>query len=183
MLSFFEEKIIAYDGSQLRPLFAFESFKVEGDSIVSWIGPCHVANEHMVDGEDLFAGESIASSQMLHFIVELFGKNLFSMVAVQRLLSSMMKDLLSGLSNESISREGDDLYWKGGKLSISIASTSAVSSMIHFAINISNQGTPVKTASLEDLGLDASNVSKQFMESVLQEINDIERATKKVFPL
>ena len=179
----FIEKQFIYDGSQLSPLYSFKSHGIEGESVVSWIGPCAVANENMKDGEDLFAGESIEGDLMLHFITEIFEQNLMTMVSLQRLGSAIAKDLLESMSAKKVLRKGDDLYFEDGKLSISIASRDAVSSMIHFAINVSNDGTPVKTACLKDLEIDPLGVGKKFLSVYQEEYTDIVRATKKVFSL
>ena len=66
------EKPIHYDGSQLRSLFCYQNCRVMGDSIVAWCGPCDVSPEHMIDGEDKFAGQKICGHNMLHFIIEKF---------------------------------------------------------------------------------------------------------------
>lgn len=180
----FIEQEIVYDGSQLRPLFAFQEFGLEGDSIVSWIGPCNVSSEFMKDGEDLVAGESIQGAKMLHFIIEAFGHDLTAMVYCQRLFSSIAKDLIVFYKPDiRLLRDGDDLFLQDKKLNISIASTSAVSSMIHCAFNITNEDTPVKTCSLEDFGLSGFSFSKELMENFVKEFSEVVRATKKVFPL
>ena len=153
MKSKFVSKKMKYDGSQLRPLFSYMTHDLLGDSIVSWVGPCDVTVEHMKDGEDLKAKEKIKGDLMLHFIVELFDGDLFGAVAVQRLLSSIAKDVLldiGKLGKEKVSREGDDIFVGKKKLSISIATRSTHSSLIHFAVNCVNKGTPIPTCSLED---------------------------------
>lgn len=183
MKTLFIEKQFIYDGSQLSPLYAFKNHGLEGESLVSWIGPCAVADENMKDGEDLFAGESIEGDLMLHFVLEIFEQNLMTMVSLQRLGSAIAKDLLESLSGKKISRKGDDLYYDSGKLSISIASRDAVSSMMHFAINVSNEGTPVKTACLKDLGIDPKLFAEKYLSVYQDEYTDIVRATKKVFSL
>lgn len=173
----------AYDGSQLRALYAFQEHDIEGESLVSWLGSCDVSNENMKDGEDLFAGESIASSKMIHFIMEVFEQPLMTMVSLQRLLSSVAGDTLAEMSGEKIVRDGDDLFFESGKLSISIATRGAVSSMIHFAVNVSNEGTPVKTASLEDLKIDHEVFASSLLKNWEKEYAGIVRATKKVFAI
>ena len=106
-----------------------------------------------------------------------------TMVSLQRLGSAIAKDLLESMSAKKVLRKGDDLYFEDGKLSISIASRDAVSSMIHFAINVSNDGTPVKTACLKDLEIDPIEFGKKFLSVYQEEYTDIVRATKKVFSL
>lgn len=172
-----------YDGAQLRPLYAYLNHQVLGDSIISWVGPCDVSKEKMIDGEDLLEGSLIQGSRMLHFIVEVFHQNLMTGVALQRLFAAISKDYLEEKSQSEILRSGDDLFYKSGKMSISIASLSQVSTMIHFAINVSNKGTPVQTASLEDLKLDPQMTALDLMSRFQKEFESIEIATKKVRPL
>jgi hypothetical protein len=184
-----DEKQSRYDGTQLRSLYAYLEHGLLGDSMVAWIGPCDVSFQHMVDGEDLRDASAIRGSQMLHFIVEKFEARLPEMVALQRLMSAIAKDLLetSRKTKGSLRRDGDDLYWKSdssateeGKLSISIATVSPVSGLIHFAINVANQGTPVKTASLEDLGLEPKAFAKALLAKLVSEFDSISSATRKV---
>jgi hypothetical protein len=176
-----------YDGTQLKPLFAYLKWGLLGDSVVAWRGSCDVSFEHMVDGEDLIAESSIAGSEMVHFVMEVFDRELATGVLLQRIFASIVKDLLVELSPEidaqTLARDGDDLYWGDRKLSISIASCSAVSTMVHFAVNISNQGTPVKTCSLEDLSVDPKEFAESAMDALILEWISILKATRKVRPL
>lgn len=190
MKSFFYPKKLNYDGSQLRPLFAYENFKIEGPSIVSWVGACHVSLQHMVDFEDKIVKAKIKSELMLHFIVEIFPAQLLSAVALQRLLATIVKTELEILifkknktSKVQFVRKGDDLFWESHKLSISIASSSAVSSQIHFAVNITNAGTPVKTCALNDWKVNPSELAKRVSDAFANEFVDIVFATQKVKPL
>ena len=116
-----------YDGSQLKSLFAYMKYGIRGDSCVAWIGGCDIPAEHMIDGEDLRANETIAGHRMVHFILEKFHTDLFSAVVLQRLFASIVKDVLATFSPQfPLRREGDDLYWGEQKLSISIATRSPV---------------------------------------------------------
>lgn len=183
MKTFFSDEQFAYDGSQLHSLFAYMKWGLLGDSIVSWIGPCNVTSDHMVDGEDLRAGEKIQGNQMLHFIIEIFDRDLTTAVSVQRLMASKIKDLIECETQHRIERKGDDLYWKAGKLSISIAARSPVSCMIHFAMNITNDGTPVKTCALNDLQIKPRPLAETIIKEFSDEYQDILIATRKVKPL
>jgi hypothetical protein len=178
---------IHYDGSQLRPLFGYLQFGILGDSIISWRGSCDVTLESMIDGEDLNQGAAISSDEMLHFIVEVFDRELATGVLMQRIFAAIAKDLLHEtsprLGEEIIVREGDDLYWGDRKLSISVASKSAISTMMHFALNITNAGTPVRTCCLEDLQVDPLAFAEQLMEAFSQEWQSVLKATRKVRPL
>lgn len=183
----FIKKYFPYTGEQLRPHFAYENYGVLGNSIVAWIGPCDIPFEHMVDLEDVLAHSPIRGALMIHFIVEVFGQTLFSAVALQRLMASMVKDEIEnsakGKTPIKLRRDGDDVYWNDSKLSISIASISAVSTQIHFAVNVNNENTPVKTAALDDFKISVNDFGKRILEKFASEFDSIEIATQKVKPL
>lgn len=188
MQSLFVEEKIAYDGTQLRSLYAYLTYGVLGNSVVSWVGPCRVSFEHMVDGEDLLAQSAIEGAEMLHFIVEIFDRDLFSGVALQRLFASIIRDYLQAkarvvLGSEVLERDGDDIFWGEKKLNISIATKSPVSTLIHLAMNVTNRGTPVETCSLEDLHLAPEKVAEEVMELLQREFEAILKATQKVRPV
>ena len=185
MKTYFCEKEFLYDGTQLKSLYAYMNFKILGDSIFAWIGACNIPFEHMVDGEDIIAGSEIRGDKMLHFIIEKFNIDLYAGVALQRLMASIAIDLLQEMSLEkemamSLRREGDDIFFEDKKLSISIASKSQLSTMIHFAVNIVNDGTPVSTLSLGDLRVDPVAFATQLTERVAKESLSITEATQKV---
>src|ERR1700678_2365139 len=116
---------LAYDGSQLRSLFGYLDHGILGDSFIAFIGPCDIPFANMVDGEDFLANSEIRGGLMLHFIIEEFGKNLELAVTRQRLLACLTREVLSTLCpNKDFSRNGDDIFVDGGKLSISIATVS-----------------------------------------------------------
>lgn len=180
MKSLFIDQQFEYDGSQLKSLYAYLNHSILGNSIVSWIGPCRVDFDKMIDGEDLLQKSKICGDSMLHFIVEVFDQNLMTGVALQRVLASLIKDYLEQKTQQKFLRDGDDIYWEDKKLSISIASISARSTMIHFAINVVNTGTPVPTCALEDFNLNPKEVAQSLLESFKKEFLSIQEATWKV---
>lgn len=178
----FIEQQTNYDGSELRPLYAYVNHKVHGDSMISFVGSCDVNIEHMVDAEDFVVDAKIKSDKMLHFIIEIFNQNLTTAVSLQRLLVAMAQNLLLE-KGHMLKRDGDDLYLGEKKLSVSIASCSAVSSMIHFGLNIENTGTPVPTCALKDFSIDPVWFSNELMKIFSHEYISIIEATQKVKPL
>jgi hypothetical protein len=178
------EKNYAYNGSQLRSLYAYMNFDLLGDSAIAWRGPCDVT-EHMIDGEDKKANAEIRGSDMIHFIIEMFDVTLFGAVAVQRLLASIVKDQLEKLNPSlvgALHRDGDDVYWNTSKkFSISIATQSPTSTLVHFAVNVSNEGTPVATSSLEDFKIEPKLFAQKVLECLSKEHDGIREATRKVF--
>lgn len=174
-----------YDGTQLRSLWNYLDHGLLGDSIVAWVGECAVSFDHMVDGEDLLAKQTIAGKEMLHFIVEKFDSTLLAAVGLQRLLASIVMEWLRANSvNKEIAaeliRKGDDIFYNQQKLSISIATQSPTSSLIHFAVNVVNDGTPVPTLCLKDLGIDPRKFAQEVMQAFCAEVSSIIEATQKV---
>ena len=183
MIGKWHDKQLTYDGSQLRPLYTYLEYGILGDSILGWQGPCDIPTDKIVDGEDLRASSRICGAMMLHFILEIFDQKLATAVLMQRLLVSIAKDLVFEKSGVALVRKGDDLYLDDKKFNISIASQSTVSSMIHIAFNVTNEGTPVETLSLGDLKIEAFDFAKDFLQAAEAEYHSIKRATMKVRPL
>lgn len=179
------DQTIKYDGTQLKSLFAYLNHQILGNSIVAFSGACDVSFDHMVDGEDLLQRAEIRGSNMLHFIIEIFDEKLITGVLVQRLFASIVQAKVLEMSKGqfSLKRTGDDLYLDGKKLSISIAAHSPQSILVHFAMNISNEGTPVPTCSLEDLKINSTEFAKELLKDFSEEFMNMQEATWKVKPV
>lgn len=184
MKTLFLQKNIKYTGEQLKPLVNYLEHGLLGTSAVAWIGPCAVLNEHMIDGEDLRSRESIAADEMVHFVFELFEVSLKAGVFFQRLMAEMVKTYVQNKSKnpmaQKLIRRGDDLYFEKQKLNISIATTSAQSCLIHFAVNSKKTGAPVPILSLEELEIPAEIFAKDILAAVQQEVSDVLEASYKV---
>ena len=174
------EKESKYDGLQLKPLVNYLQHGLLGDSCVAWMGPCDIPLAHMMDGEDLLEKAQIKGARMLHFVFEVFDRELITGVFLQRLFASIVQDLVFEKTQKHLIRVGDDLFLQDGKLSISIATRSATSVLVHFAVNITNDGTPVKTSSLEDLGIDPKDFADHALQQISREYQSIVQATHKV---
>jgi hypothetical protein len=172
-----------YDGSQISSLWAYNSFGVQDDSVVAFRGACDVRLEHMIDLEDRRANESIWSEDMVSFIIEHFDSTDLKLIyARQRLFTAIVREYLAGIGVQT-TREGDDLFLKGKKLTVSIASTSAVSQKIHFGINVSHD----IYGNMNEAGIGDDDQVTSFMyeigEAYIREIEDIERDLRKSRPL
>ena len=145
---------IAYDGSQLRAHWLLARFGLAGDAAVAFRGPCDVRADEIADLADL-DGPGIAGDDLVHVVWESFAApDLLLAVHRQRLLAAQARELLARLApGAAVRRDGDDLWVGDGKLSISIATVTPVSSVIHFAVNATPGGAPVRTATLHDLGV------------------------------
>ncbi|MBE7711788.1 MAG: DUF366 family protein [Cyanobacteria bacterium SIG31] len=181
MKTYFIEKEIKYIGSQLAPHWIYKNFNIQGDSIVAFVGECEVKLTEMVDIEDVINDEPIYSKSMLSFISEQFNVNLIEGVFRQRLLICIIKELLEK-RGVFVVRNGDDLMINGRKLSVSIATKSSTSILIHTGLNIDSEGAPVKAAGLEsELGIqDVKSFALEVMKRYSEEINDIILASTKV---
>ncbi|MFH1452356.1 MAG: DUF366 family protein [Armatimonadota bacterium] len=180
----FIEKEINYDGSQLSPHYIYTNFDILGNAVISFAGKCDVKLDKMVDLADVKENASIYSEKMLHFIAEFFDNNLVKSIYRQRLFICVIKEIIENrIGDCKITRSGDDLYIDDKKLTVSIATVSPVSSLIHTGINISSKKTPVKTISLEDLGLDYRDIANKILEVFKEEEKGIYAAKCKVKPV
>ena len=172
---------IKYIGSQLAPHWIYKNFKLQGDAIVAFIGECEVALTEMVDIEDVINNEPIYSKSMLSFITEQFNVNLVEGVFRQRLLICIIKELLEE-RGIFVVRNGDDLMIDGRKLSVSIATKSTTSILIHTGLNILSEGAPVKASGLtSELGIsDIKEFALEVMKRYSEELEDINLASTKV---
>ena len=177
----FIENEIKYIGSQLAPHWIYKNFKMQGDAIVAFLGECKVDLTEMVDIEDVINNEPIYSKYMLSFITEQFGVNLSEGVFRQRLLVCIIKELLEE-RGIFVVRNGDDLMIDGRKLSVSIATKSTTSILIHTGLNILSEGAPVKASGLtSELGItDVKEFAIEVMKRYSEEIEDILLATTQV---
>lgn len=142
--------------------------------------------DNIVDYEDQY--EEIKGDKLLHFIIEHFDcqpadlrlcyhrQRLFIMIAQDNLEKSGLKTV----------REGDDLYHltgpeKRAKLSVSIATCSNNSMKIHFAVNISSEGTPSNveitslTDCIENLTMkEVNQLADNIVDDYISELSSIE---------
>lgn len=181
MKTILADKPIKYEGWQLAPHWIYKNFKTMGDAIVAFKGECEVKLTEMVDIEDVINDEPIYSKNMLSFITEQFNVNLVEGVFRQRLLICTIKEALER-RGINVKRSGDDLYVNDKKLTVSIATKSLTSILIHTGVNIDSTGAPVKACGLQnDLGInDIDEFAKEVMKMYSEEIDDIIMASTKV---
>jgi hypothetical protein len=177
----FNRDAIAYDGSQLRSHWILERFGLSGDAAVAFIGPCDVLAEHMIDVQDRVAAERIASERMLHFIIEHFDADLDRAMLRQLLFISRAGEILNRrLGAARIMRRGSDLYDGPFKVTVSVATVSPVSALIHAGVNVSSRGTPVPTAGLDDFGIPPEAFALEALAAYAEDIASARRARCKV---
>jgi hypothetical protein len=86
-------------------------------------------------------------------------------------------------SDPIILRRGDDLYDGEFKLSVSIATLSPVSALVHFAINVDPTGAPVPARGLTHYGVDPRGLAEAVLSAYSAETSGVRRATRKVRPV
>ena len=170
---------VGYDGAQLVAHWILAHTGIVGDALVAFRGACRVRDAEMADLADV-GGPGIAGDDMLHFLMERFeDAPLECGVWRQRLFAVVVAEALAarGLATR---RDGDDLFVGDGKLSISIATRSPVSTLLHFALNVVDTGTPVVTAALADHGIDPRQLADDVLARFAAEDAGVRDARAKV---
>ena len=181
MNTLFCEENIRYTGIELSPHWIMSNFRLTGDSIVSFVGEVNVPIDNMVDIEDQINNEPIYSKSMLSFIIEHFDYSIKEIAFAQILLVQTIKEVLYDNYKIHVERRGDDLFYCERKLSVSIATKSIVSGLIHTALNINAEGAPVKASDLSEMGIyDIETFANQIMKKYVENINKINYAITKV---
>ncbi|MBK5092371.1 MAG: DUF366 family protein [Actinobacteria bacterium] len=186
-------KTIEYDGSQLSPLWAYENLDLLGDSIVAFRGPCSVSDEHIVDVENAKKNSIISSQDMLHFLVEDFGCGINEIVLVQRLLVTVVIEALrdSEMHEEvDLEREYDNIFAylqdeeERRKLTVSVATVSPVSGVIHLGLNVIGEGAPARATGLTELGVeDIDKFAVDVLRRFIEEMQNVRMDSSKVRPV
>ncbi len=144
------------------------------DWLVAFVGEAKVEDQ-LVDFEDRVAGDKIYSPRMWQLLGEFYRMDLLHGVLLQRLIVVQVAEILKDLLDVDVSRGGDDLYIDGKKLSVSIATRTSGSVLIHFGFNI------VEVDKWGWIKLkDVNGFSKCFFDKFIGEWKSINRAYRKV---
>ncbi len=152
---------------------------LDGDAAAGFVGHCRVENDDLVDLDDARAGAHIESASMAHLIVEHPDCPLPVAVLRQRLLVCLLCEILSEM-NLTVRREGDDVYYGGRKLTVSIAAPSSRSSLIHLGINVKPEGAPVPAVGLDEMKVDPKQLLGDLLERYRKELAACRHAEGKV---
>ncbi len=172
---------LAYTGAELRSHWIRERFGLCGDAVVAFCGPCAVPTAQLVDLEDRAAGANIRAAQMLHFLAEHFDTDLERMVLRQRLFICLVREALSVRPGvPQLQRRGDDLYAGERKLSVSIATTSPVSTLMHVGLNVDPATAPVPAVGLAEWGVDPYELARELLAAYSAELVGVAAARCKV---
>lgn len=176
------ETDISYDGSQLAPHWIYETFDLVGDSVVGFLGPAEVTLSHMVDREDVKRQSPIASPRMLHFIGEWFIDSLEVGILLQHLFMDQIYEGLFERGIRDLKRQGNDIWYRERKLSVSICTKSTVSVLMHSGLNVQTEGTPIPTSGLAEMGIDPRDFGREMLERFSADYARWQKARVKVSP-
>jgi hypothetical protein len=168
-----------YTGRELRGGWVKGVTGLDGDAAVGFVGPCLVPNEDLVDLDDARAGEHIESASMAHVIVEHPGCSLRAGVLRQRMLVTLLCEMLRD-ANHDVRRDGDDVYCGGRKLTVSIAAPSVDATLIHLGINVDPAGAPVPAIGLGEMGVEPRVLLGGLLERYAAEMESCRHAEAKV---
>lgn len=157
------DSLISYDGTQLSPHWIYRNHNLMGDALISFLGPADVTIDHMVDLEDVRQKAPIYSPAMVHFLGEWFIDSLDQGILLQHLLCCEIYEELLERGIQKLKRRGNDMYYDGRKLSVSIATRSSVSVLIHAAVNINTEGTPIPTSGLAEMNIEPYGFAQQIL--------------------
>lgn len=176
------ERAIDYDGTQLAPHWIYRTFDLMGDALVAFVGNARVSLDHMVDLEDVKKKAPIYSPRMLHFVAEWYIDSLDCGILLQHLFVAEIYETLLERGVAGLRRRGNDIYIDDGKLSVSIATRTPVSVLMHTGLNIDTEGTPVPTSGLGQLGIEPLAFGNQVMERFKADLDAWARSRVKVQP-
>lgn len=180
MKSQYVDRPMIYTGEELNAHWIYRNFGILGDAVVAFVGEVNVARDKMIDLSEVIDQSYIYSPSMLNFIIEHFDHDLNLAIYRQRLLMICIMEELQQLGID-VTRRGDNLFVHRGKLSISIATATTVSTLIHVGLNIDTDRTPVETAGLSQLGVaDIRALAENIMMRYAREIEQIYEARCKV---
>ena len=185
-------KTIKFDGTQLTPLWACSTADIVGDAIVAFCGPCDVPPDRMPDVENRSRGKTMAVPEMIHFIVEYFACDLECALFVRRLLATVAADILRDFTYDEvdIERDCDDLFAympdeddRRG-LSVSSATVSQVSGLVHLGVNANVSNGPRGAAGLEEMGVDDIDAFVvEVLRRFIEEVKDMKTSAGKTMPV
>lgn len=197
MIKYIHQDNLPYLGDQLRSLFTYKLSKQRGDAIVAFAGKMDVKTSFMVDMEDQLEGDYIWSPLAINFIIEIFGISIEAAVLYQRTFMRIITDELIYLKTQcsntvkKIELKGDDIYlYTDGrsdkyKMSVSIATVSPLSGLIHTGLNVlTDKNIPVPALGLKEaFQIDDKGVENFIgfvMDKFCEYVHSVKQATIKV---
>lgn len=173
---------LKYSGEELTPHWIYRQFDILGNALVAFTGPAEVALDHMVDLEDVKHKAPIYSPRMLHFLGEFFIDSLDQGILLQHLFLCQIYEALWERGAGELHRRGNDIYFQERKLSVSIATRSPVSVLLHAGLNIETYGTPIPTSGLQEMDIEPFEFGQQCLSRFESDVAVWNRSRVKVLP-
>ena len=104
------------------------------------------------------------------------------MLRQQLFIAIMAESLNLRLGEPRVRRSGSDLYDGTEKLTVSIATVSPVSALIHAGINVISRNTPVPTRGLADYGIEPQPFAEEVLDAYAADCAAAHKARCKVRP-
>lgn len=183
--TFYSSAPLAYDGTQLSSHFLLREFGLLGDAIAAFQGACRVSLGRMVDLLDVRERSPIRARRMLHFVAEHFEVDLERAILRQHLLAAALLEELAMATRgrAGARRRGNDVLVGDRKLSVSIATRSPVSTLVHLGVNVDPAGAPVPAIGLRELGVDAEALGRRLLARYAEDAAVAARSRVKVRPV
>jgi hypothetical protein len=190
------DDIKMYDGNLLHDRFAYSFFRnkvLPIGNIIAFRSPMLVEAEGMIDQEDVLKNEFIYSDDAINFLWEIPNLDTFGAIAYQRLLNTMIANVLSSkYLNKPIEVDGDDLIVHAeheqhgiiqpkGKCSVSITHVKNGAALGHTGINVkAGRKAPSHAFSTNLSDEQVNGFMKDVIELFYQTNDDIFVATTKI---
>ena len=100
---------------------------------------------------------------MVHFLGEWFIDSLEQGILLQHLLVASVYEWLWEHGVTQLHRRGNDIYYQDRKFSVSIATKSPVSILIHLGVNVRTEGTPIATSGLQEMNIDPETFANDIL--------------------
>lgn len=164
---------LEFDGHQLQAHWAPESFGLEGENIVAFVGSFDPSPEIAAFPP---ACEIFRKRRMLHLVVEHFHADPEKLRLQQRLLVYVLKDKLNHrLKGDLVQRWGQNLFYASAQITASISLLTASSAVIYTGVNIQRGGSKSKLWGLEEGGVDPLELAQVVMDQYVFEVEDTRR--------
>ena len=182
----FLDNEITYQNNTLSPRF-FDA----KNYLVSFCGPIKVTLEGLCDLADVYGPEPFIDGYMLHFIGKFENLSSNESVLLQRFFVTHVNNVIANVTEKRLTQQGDDLFYKGKKLSVSIIApidntknTGDLNDyMLHMGLNINSSAT-LDIATLAELQkFDFENLANKILKGFVSEYKGITKASLKTKPI
>jgi hypothetical protein len=171
--SYFISEQLEFDGHQLEGHWAQESFGLQGESIVAFLGSFNPKPQTVVFPRSC---ELFRKRSMLHLVVEHFHADLEKLSLQQRLLAYVLKEKLNHrLKGDLVQRWGPNLFYESAQITAAASRLIASSAVIYMGVNIEGGEPKSKLWGLDEAGIDPLELAQVVMDQYVFEVEDTRR--------